>query len=114
VSESTKRHPETQSRLNARKRKKEDKSNRRLREKEYRAKNIEKVIKWRRNADASNVRELKNKYLRTALSRQLNIPRKDITAELIETKRTQLQTHRLARQLKKAIHESSKDTDRIT
>lgn len=57
---------------------------------------------------------LEDSYVYKALTRGVKIPREQITEQLIKLKREQLTVYRLARQLKEATHESSKDTDRIT
>lgn len=59
----------------------------------------------------SRSRRLTNDYIKIALTKQLSIRYSEVPNHLIEIKREQLIMRRLARQLKKASNESSKDTD---
>ena len=79
---------------------------------------------WKKNAERNRAKssrwlkaaseQLTDQYLVRQLTKTNGIPKGDVTEDLISVKRLQLTARRLARQLKKATDESSKDTDRIT
>ena len=76
----------------------------------YRSANKEKLLDASRSARSA----LTDTYISNFLVFATGVPRAHITDQLINLKRDQLTMRRLARQLRKASNESSKDTDRIT
>ena len=73
--------------------------------KAYRQRHKEDVQRWNRESKAKDRAELGPRYL----ARTIGLPLSMTPADLLELKRQQLTAHRLARQLKEANHESSKD-----
>lgn len=71
----------------------------------YRQKHKDDVLRWSRESKAKDRAELGPRYL----ARTIGLPLTMTPAHLLELKRQQLTAHRLARQLKDATDESSKD-----
>lgn len=74
----------------------------------YRDRNIENIRAWDRAQSNSSMQTLGERYIKSLLQ-QSGFVTKGISAEIVELKRQQIETLRLARQLKKAANESSKD-----